>query len=213
MDRRGVGRGGWPGLGARRVTGAGRQCCRRCGGSRQRLGAAAAWCLVRRASAACVIARGLVRSAGGAGRRRPCCCPAVRCFPVVPVLGRRWLWFLSLFKVRPRPMHQSYLHTRPPPAHPGLALVVRRVGLPSRRIVSTGGPGRPRGTTSTLVRAARGGGLTRPAVARRPRWGESAVGRPSPRPPCRTSSARPPIAKLGPRPGGATDKAPGGGGA
>lgn len=35
--------------------------------------------------------------------------------------------------VRPRPVHQSYLHTRPPPAHPGLALVVRRVGLTSRR--------------------------------------------------------------------------------
>lgn len=96
--------------------------------------------------------------------------------------------------VRPRPVHQSYLHTRPPPAHPGLALVVRRVGLTSRRNSVDGrawspprhdldigarGAQRWPASSGSRPKATLGGKRCRPPL-------------PSPPPPCRTSSTRPP---------------------
>lgn len=129
----------------------------------------------------------------GAGRRGTCCWPAVRCGPVVSVLDRRWLWFLCLSWCARGPCTSHiYIHALPRHTQDWHWWSAGWASRPDE-IVSTGEPGRPRGTTSTLARAARSGGLHRPAVAQRPRWGESAVGRPSPPPPpCRTSSTRPP---------------------
>lgn len=83
------------------------------------------------------------------GVTQPCRKPPL-CVMVLNGAGA-FLSFSVLLMLRLRPVHQSYLHTHPPP-HPRPALVLSRVVVTSRRKTLTRRSGRPRGTTTTSVR-------------------------------------------------------------
>lgn len=82
----------------------------------------------------------------GAGRRGTCCWPAVRCGPVVSVLDRRWLWFLCLSWCARGPCTSHiYIHALPRHTQDWHWWSAGWASRPDE-IVSTGEPGRPRGT-------------------------------------------------------------------